>query len=304
MKEVNICITSDDNYAKHMYITIFSALYNLNKNYCGIIWIFDSWLSSSNKILLKSLEKKFENSSINFVSVDENKYKRLPDFHWTWQTYFRIDAPSLLKCLDKVLYLDPDIIVDWDISELYNIWLGDKYAIWAPTNGYTYFQYEHQLHLPIKKCGWFCAWVMLMNLKYMRNNSITEKIFDYMQTHKIINDQDAITAILYDKRKDISVKYSVDPYAYTRYYKVFKNNLEDPIIIHYAAWKPWEKYCPNPLAYKYHEYRELSGLPPCEFSKNLDLKLRLKRMFIPLLTYIIVLYQGINDRIHWKKIIL
>lgn len=297
MKKIDICITSNDDYAEHMYITIFSVLYNLNKCYSANIWILDSWLNEQNKNLLKSIEGKFKSSKINFVYVNEEKYKWLPDLYWTWQTYFRIDIPNLLPKLEKVLYLDPDIVVDADISWLYEIDI-NWYAIWAPTFTWSHRYYEKVLQIPISLFWEFCAWVMLMNLNYFRLHKLSELIFEYMDKNVNIikSDQDALNAVLYDKRLNIDLKYSVDHYVYMRYKQMFSQ--EKPIIIHFWWWKPWKKYCPNPLSYMYHDYRKLAWLDPITFSKSFNFCLRLKHFL--LVPRLVVIYQKIVDMFRQK----
>jgi lipopolysaccharide biosynthesis glycosyltransferase len=40
-KELNVCIASDDNYAEHMHVAIFSIAYNLDRNYHCNVHILD-----------------------------------------------------------------------------------------------------------------------------------------------------------------------------------------------------------------------------------------------------------------------
>jgi lipopolysaccharide biosynthesis glycosyltransferase len=61
--------------------------------------------------------------------VENEKYATFPKWNGSLATYYRIDIANILD-LDKVLYLDCDVIIHADISHIfeYNI---DTYAIGA-----------------------------------------------------------------------------------------------------------------------------------------------------------------------------
>ena len=71
--------------------------------------------------MFKELENSFLNSKIVFIKIDENKYKNYRPMNNTYQPYFRIDMPYLLPNLKKCIYLDVDIVVNGDISKLYDM---------------------------------------------------------------------------------------------------------------------------------------------------------------------------------------
>lgn len=294
-KEINICIASDDWYAEHMHVAIFSLIYNLDKQYYCNVYILDGGINIWKKENITKMEKTFKNIKIHFIKVDEEKYKQFPVLHLTKEMYYRVEIPEIFKDLDRMLYLDCDIIVDKDISIIFDTDL-EWYAIWAPTDIWTFFHYRDIMHIP-SDYGYFNSWVLLMNLDYMRENKISDKIFEYIRTHKLITwDQDAINAILWNHRKELSPRYNAGDLLFSGYnvwwYNSidFKGSRKNPVVIHYAWNKPWKKYCTHPLAYKYHKYRKLSWLKPIIFDKNFDFKLWFKnkkwKLWVFLLTHI------------------
>ncbi len=308
-KKINICITSDDNYAEHMFITLFSLLFNLNKNCFCVVRIFDSWLNNKSKTLLKSLEKQFKNISINFIHVNVEKYKDFPDFWWTYQTYFRIDIPNLLPNIDKVLYLDPDIVVNKDISNLYETDIAG-FAIAAPTESKIDFVYNHILNINVK--NWFFNWwVLLCNLNYWRKFWLSDKLKKYLinQEKNYYLDQDALNAVLWDMRFVLPRYYNVT--AYQAYRHIFE--IKKSVIIHYCwwwdflwVWKPWLPYSNHPLSSLYHQYRdktELNHISICEnklkkfYKKILSFWYNYLTVIFPYGSYI---FQYIQFKINWK----
>lgn len=267
MEKINLCLAADNNYAEHMYITVYSALKNLNQNFKCNVYILDSWLRNDIKIWFQWLEKIFAWNQILFIHVDEEKYKRYPSFQWTYQTYFRLDIPYLLPKLNKVLYLDPDIVVNWDISEFYSLNIYN-YAIATPIEHMADFMYKFLFKIP--SSDWYFNWgVLLMNLDFFRKNNLVDLEFDYLNNHKEAwSDQEAENAVLCDKRKQVSWIYNAT--TSNCFWNYFKK--DSPIIIHYCRWpKPRKPYCFHPFRKLYHKYRKEIWLKKISHKKNFKL---------------------------------
>lgn len=282
-KIINICFASDNWYAEHLLVAIFSLIYNLDKNYIANIFILDWWINEENKNLFTSLEKKFNNLKINFIKIDNEIYNKLPPLHLTKEMYYRIEIPEILKNISTVLYLDCDIIVKGDISKIfdYNI---DDYAIWAPNDIWTYYYYKEVQNIPSEN-EYFNSWVLLINLNYFRKNNLSNKIFDYIKTHNLLTwDQDAINAILWDKRLVLPLKYNALDWVFiwpkNKLFieKELSEARNNPVIIHYAWSKPWKKYCTHPLKNKYHEFRKLTWLDTIKLSKKIEIRTLIKNL--------------------------
>lgn len=228
----------------------------------------DWCLNSDSKNLLNSLQKKFHNCSISFLKIDESKYVWYPTLNWRLETYYRLEIPNLLPDINKIIYLDVDIIINKDIWSFYDYDIC-KYAIWAPSENINTI-YNYLLGIP-KEYKHFNAWMLLMNLQFFRENNIFEKVFNYLNTTENIYlwDQDALNKILYDKRLELPWFTNVTPsIAYMHYL-----NLEKSIVIHYA-WvkKPRKMYCIHPLKTLYIKYRKLSWLSDIVLSEKFCLR--------------------------------
>lgn len=289
---LNFCFASNDWYAEHLLVAIYSLIYNLNKNYIANVFILDGWITSENISKIKNIENKFWNIKIEFIQITDKKYNNFPSLHLSKEMYFRIWIPEILINVNKILYLDCDIIINWDISSIfdYNI---DKCAIWAPNDIWTFFHYKEILNIP-SQYEYFNSWVLLMNLEYFRKHKISEKIFDYIWNHKLITwDQDAINAILWDKRLVLELKYDALDWVFIwNKNKQFTNKeinqaRNNPVVIHYAWSKPWKKYCTHPLKNKYHEYRKLANLEKITYSKRFEFNLFLKNFIWLVWIYLI-----------------
>lgn len=276
-KELNICIASDDNYAEHMQVAIFSLIYNLHKDCSCNIYILDWWIIDKKKNNIKNMENQFSNIHIEFILMDWNKYSKLPILHHlTKEMYYRIEIPNLFSNVKKMVYLDCDVIIDGDLSKIldYDV---EIYAIWAPNDFWAYNAYKYILNIPDNN-QYFNSWVLLMNLEYWRKNGISKLIFDYINKHAkwlVTWDQDAINAICYDKRLVLPLKYNATALAFQpinwnfpkdEYYEAKHN----PIVIHYACAKPRNKWCFHPKRRLYHKYRKLAWLHDVQYPKWFD----------------------------------
>ncbi len=120
-RNIAVCMVSSEEYSIFISVTINSIIKNSN-DYCNYdLIIFTTDMSQRNKSLLGSMVKNKPNFSVRFVDI--NPYVEGLKFH-TWAhftkfTYFRLLIPYVLEKYEKVIYLDSDVVVRADISELY-----------------------------------------------------------------------------------------------------------------------------------------------------------------------------------------
>lgn len=175
-------------------------------------------------------------SSGNLTCVNVAKYSRFiqntlnKDNQWTQMCFSRCYAAELLPEVDKLLYLDLDIQIDHDISELWDIDI-DNYAIAGviDLNVRSYpFSYMPNINSYIN------SGVLLMNLKYFREHGITEMLHAELNSQKLrFPDQDALNIVCYGKIKYLSHKWNSG--ALCGYH-------DNPKILHCSSVKPWDPY--------------------------------------------------------------
>jgi lipopolysaccharide biosynthesis glycosyltransferase len=121
----------------------------------------------------------------------------------------------------------------------------------------------------------------LINLNYWRKHKISEKVLDCLFHHTFpyhLFDQDALNMVLYDQKLVLPLKYNVLQWvflwpfnkAFTK--KEYEEARTNPVIIHYASSKPWNKYSFHPRKGLYHQYRKLVWLDTITFSKKLEIR--------------------------------
>ncbi len=257
MLELNICYSLDSQYAEQLAVSMSSILNNSDEDENINFYILDGGLSNEDKTNINSL-KKIKNFSIEYININKEDFNCCPllkekdekysSYHVTLPTYFRFKLPTLLNDLDKVLYIDCDIIARTSLKELFKENLNNK-ALAMVLDAESK---KEAKRLGLKK--YYNAGVMLINLDFWRKNNVEESLFNYAKNNsdKILwQDQDIVNIVLEDKIKSISEKWN---FQYFLYEKIDVKALSDSSIIHLAGrFKPWLIPFEHPI-YDYYYY--------------------------------------------------
>ncbi|MDU0893758.1 MAG: glycosyltransferase, partial [Anaerococcus sp.] len=117
---MNILVSCDTNYIKPLK-TMFYSLFLTNKTNIDI-YIMHSSISDENIKLLEDFVKEQSNNKARLINVRvEDEFSgALTTFYYTSEMYYRLLAYKYLpEDLDRVLYLDPDILVLNSLETLY-----------------------------------------------------------------------------------------------------------------------------------------------------------------------------------------
>lgn len=263
-----VCIT-DNNYAQHAGVMLYSLLSH-SSSPCRIFLLTNS-LDNENKNRLKKIVMHFSNSSIQFIEITNKEW----DFseystgnqsrQWSSIMYMKLFILDLLpKEIEKILFLDVDIIVNDDIKELYAT-NTDKCIIAAAEDWkYSCFSKE-RLGLSYDDM-YINSGVMLINLTKWRAKETHHSIKQFMINNKktFINDQDVIALYFKTEIQYISQEWNVTTFYFERipripdkYIPLLQEIRTNPRIIHFCApIKPWFKECRHPYRKLYKNILE------------------------------------------------
>lgn len=262
---INICFTPSDNYAQHMAVVIASILKNAAFGDDFSFYVLDSGISDSNKNKISELQK-IKNFNIKYVKLDTSVLDSLPIVlnHFTTAIYYRFMTADLLPEVDKIIYLDCDLVVCSSLKELFLEDVSDYY-IGAVEDIGSY--YNHLVLKPEFEKLQINSGVMVLNLAMWRKDSLGTKLIKFAVETKeelVFGDQDVINKTLTCKRLDF--KWNVQSFpAFHVYNNVVFHPLKDeiieavrrPSIIHYITkWKPWN--CDVPFGHLYIKYRQMT----------------------------------------------
>ncbi len=286
---IPITMALDDGYIYPTVVAITSIMENANKNILYQFYIMHpTKFSIENKNKLISLEKKYKKCKINLIDMTEDfKFKNASTSQLiTTPSYYRLVLPELLPNINKIIYLDGDILVLTDLQEMYNINMENYYFkgfLDITVNGVDNFTLDND------HC--ICAGVMLINLDELRKDNMVNKMYKFMEENNeklIQQDQTIINAVCYKKIGILPAKFGMfnfknikDLFHFTknyRYkYKYSQNELKEayihPAILHYVnkPWKRHKKYYKYKLWWEYANktdyYDEICKEYPYDYSK-------------------------------------
>lgn len=200
--EINVCFATDENYID---LTIM-AIYSIIKVTKSPLHFFILGDNADVEIF-----KKFEicpNVKVTTYSEDLSKLisNRETSRYITRTTYFRLLIPDLpiFESVNKVLYLDQDIIARKDISEYYNQDLGRACLGVVKDFGSAFVYNKHPVRINMYK--YFYAGQLLMNLPELRREKFTKRCLTLLRRTKF-NDMKIINHVCVGKVKYLDPKY-------------------------------------------------------------------------------------------------
>lgn len=256
---VHICMICDDNYIFQTATAITSMVETKAPENTYEINIICASLTNENEQVFQRFNS--DSVHIHIIRQDANRFAHLHTFAEgafcvaSVAALLKFVIPELITNTDKVLYLDGDIIVRRDLSELYNHCLEGFYCGAVIDSGTMYVRNDFINSVD----AYFNSGVMLLNLKRMRADCISEKLIDTKRNSSDSNlmDQNILNVVFNKAVRTLPVKYNFLPVNLIRSHKKwtlsqlnalygtdygFETDLfKDAVIVHYSSKdKPWK----------------------------------------------------------------
>jgi len=246
---IPIFFSCDDNYFPILHVALRSLIDKASKDYFYKIHILYDTLAEESKRSLDIFNS--ENVEIilaNVTGVMAERAKKMHAKYYALAIYYRVFIPRMFPEYDKSLYLDADICLNADISELFNYELKDNEYVGAITcetvdSVACFFNYAKKA-LGIKLPHYFNSGIMLFNSKIWRKLKLEDKFFDVLQKAKleICPDQDYFNIVCYGHVKWLPKVWNKIPAKLPSLSTGEANDekLENVKLVHYnLALKPW-----------------------------------------------------------------
>lgn len=271
--ELNVAYSSDDNYSKHLLVSMISLLDNNNKDFEQInIYILSNGIKENNKNILSEWCQKY-NANIEFIEFSQIESKVKTDGKFSLSAFGRLFLDDFIN-KDKVLYLDCDSVINGSYSELMRIDISQYVCCAVQDNVFSFYKKAIGLD---KKDVYYNSGMLLINLKKWNEEHMQEKA---IETIKKFNgsvphqDQGVINAICKNKILKLHPKYNfqcpmfeytpkqmqvMNPNYYTE--KELQEAKEHPIFIHYTEGvsnRPWRDTCTHPNKELYLKYQAMT----------------------------------------------
>lgn len=257
-----VCFTINEDFVRHVCVAISSLLKN-NPSSFFEIYVFHQGLDL---IVQKRILDYYspQNAKIKFKSTDSLLVSSFKvSGHAASVNYLRIYLAELLVEYSKVLYLDADLVIHSDISEIFDMDI-KNYSLAAVACPNV----DRSEVLEIPHENYFNSGVMLLNLTYWRDNNIVEKVEGFLRENpsKIHYwDQDALNAILHMNYLRLESKWNYIETSLSPQ----ELSITDLKIIHFVGeHKPWNYFCQHPLKDQYFRYLRETPWPNFVFPEK------------------------------------
>ncbi len=247
---INILVTLDENYIPYLNVMLFSLIHS-NPDCTLNIYLLHSSIPDS---ALLPTEKLLSGHGRLFpIQVRDLDLEQAPTTaRYPKEIYYRIFAARYLPdALDRIMYLDPDLIVNGSILPLYRTPM-DGYYFAAATHIRSFLQKVNSMRLDMEEDSpYINSGVMLMNLELLRKEQNLEDVFCFIEKHKsllVLPDQDIISGLYGSKILTLDAfRYNMTERLYQLHAPFEKDMTLDwvrknAVIIHYCGRnKPWKE---------------------------------------------------------------
>lgn len=281
---LNVVLASDDNYALWMGMVIFSSLAKSRFKEKICFYVIDGGITEYKKNLIESMVAKYR-SSVCWVLPDAAYFQGLPIKRYGLATYYRLALGKLLPDhVEKVIYLDCDLLVADDLKDLWDhdlkghiLGAVENLGISSPS-------------LSFDRKDYFNAGVLLIDMFQWRERKMDDKLIEVMKNagdeyHYL--DQDALNTVFKNSWSRIGLRWNMQPSIWAKLEKSrcnitgyhqgeYMSALERPGVIHFLAKsKPWQYTVFHPYKGTYKDLFK-TVFPECAFYKKVTARERVK----------------------------
>jgi lipopolysaccharide biosynthesis glycosyltransferase len=261
---MNIVYSSSDSYSMLCGISMLSVFENNQEVEDIHAFIIDNNISEANKnnLLIIANRYKRQLTFVNKVNLEKLTGTKINVGPWNISTFFRLFLGAILpKDVERVMYFDCDTIIRHNLTEIYNLDLGNCIVAGADDCRSDNYRKEIGLnHGDVYINNGF----LLINLKKWRELSLDSEFISFISSHHgdiTYVDQGVLNGVLSKKKliKEIPPKYNAQRIFFDFKFKeilklrkpehhcteeIYNEAITDPIIVHFTptfitGTRPW-----------------------------------------------------------------
>lgn len=263
---MNVLVAINKGYLRHFYVMLTSLLDNTQSEL--FVYVMHDDLEADDKERIKN---RFSRARFSFIFMEKSLCAGFPTTkRYPYTIYYRIFAPLLLpKGLDRVLYLDCDLVVHNPIDEFYGQDFQNRVFVACSHTG-RWMRFINRVRLGGDKDSVYMnTGVLLMNLTLLRELINVEKLKEYTLRCKrrlVLFDQDVLYAFFGNQvLEEDSLVYNLSDRQIRLHNWFHRDKItadwveENNVIAHYIGRnKPWKKGYKGILDKYYQYYKKLS----------------------------------------------
>lgn len=268
---MNILVTLNANYLGPL-TTMLTSLFLNNPDERFTIWLMHSSIDDASLERLGAYVARY-GSRLEIIRVDGDAFADAPVLmHYTKEMYYRLLAHRFLPGgIDRILYLDPDILVLNPVRPLYETDLDGWLYAACYHDKFSVKEINRIRLMPYDIDYYYNSGVLLMNLGLHREQIREDIIYQFVEKNRsrlVMPDQDILNALYSKKIKPLDeTLYNYDARFYL-YYKLKTNGQCDmdyvinrTVILHFCGKKkPWSRSYSGKFHALYKHYERLTRL--------------------------------------------
>jgi len=265
----SLLVTLDENYIEQMK-ALMTSIYINNPGQIFNIYLIHSGISDEKLDALESNLSKFSYKLFPIKAEDGLFSSARVTDRYPKEMYYRLLAGELLpENLDKIIYIDPDILVINSLKEIWETDIRDFLFAAASHTGKTDMANNVNKIRLGTDTDYYNSGFLLINLKRAREEIVPEEIFAYADRNYknlLLPDQDILNAMYGDRVLALKDSiYNYDARNYSSYLLRSKGVedlawvLENTVVLHFCGRdKPWKKNHRTKFTALYRHYMRLS----------------------------------------------
>lgn len=228
----------------------------IHTNYIFYLLVNEITFKDTNKKLLMNLEKKYQRCKVNILEISKDIIKNANTKRYPLSAYYRLLLSELIPDLNRIIYLDGDTLIYTDLTEMFNLKMGNNVML-----GFVDNAYDKAKKFGIKTYKYIVTGVLLINLKIIRKENIFSQFLEFINKNQALlaqADQTVINIVLHRRVNFLPPKYGIWNFRNKKavlYHNIYRNpNLGikaykkreilkayySPSIIHFVKGKPWK----------------------------------------------------------------
>lgn len=254
--KLTICTVSDANYSAGLRVTVFSALERLQESVRVVV--VDAGLRDPTG-WKQAIDAHPRCGRCDVVTADLALFEGYPGLaSLPGATWVRLVLPDLLPDIDRLIYLDSDVLVRADLGLLWNV--NTNGAAVAAVRDFFHPTFATVLPHAVSALGippdtpYYNCGVLILDLGAWRRDALSRRAIEYVRDHGTtirFHDQDTLNAVSAGRVFELDPSWNVQVGAITTPSVVAHNAKHglpvdaralrrDARIVHFTGFKPWQ----------------------------------------------------------------
>jgi lipopolysaccharide biosynthesis glycosyltransferase len=256
-QRISVAYCLDNDYTYPTLVSMISILENSSRYtfYTFYLLVEKNIFEKQNKEKFTHLEEKYDRCKVIIFELTNENLSNANTKRYPITTYYRLLLPKLIPDINRIIYLDGDTLVFSDLTEMINLEMNNNIIL-----GFVDNSYKKAKQFGIKTNKYITCGVILINLKKMRKENISQKFFDFINKNKnklTQEDQTVINIVLhgridflppkfgmwnfYNKKSLLKHNHYINKKLGIKVYNdsEFLKGWKHPSILHYVRKKPW-----------------------------------------------------------------